>query len=187
MASGSSVETRQIVMMGVLLVGVCCVIYMWYIGPSRVELARSEKRLEKLRQEVEVAESFQNRLPELRKQILQQRDELATLRKVLPTTKETAEIVRRIEHLAVRSSLHLRSFTPQKTVQNDFYEDWPILMTISGTYDNLGLFFEKIGAFDRVINVDNLSIRPVKGDSRSRTIAATCRATTFVFKEISDE
>jgi Tfp pilus assembly protein PilO len=48
----------------------------------------------------------------------------------------------------------------------------------------LGLFFEKISQFTRIINADNISIKAVDGSTDpARTVTATCTATTFVFKE----
>ena len=54
----------------------------------------------------------------------------------------------------------------------------------SSGYNNLGLFFEKIARFRRIINVDNIQIQGLpSATDPSRTISATCTATTFVFVE----
>ncbi len=188
MADDSSREQiRQMVLIGILAAGVCYIAYAWYISPARTELAAAEVEVESLRFEVQQAQVAEARLPKLLAEIKVQESELRRLRQVLPTEKETAEVVRRVQALAVESNLHLKSFTPQAMVSNEFYQDWPILLSIEGNYDNLGIFFERIAQFDRIINVDSLSIRPVENPSRDRTIAATCTATTYVFQEATDD
>lgn len=187
MASDSkrSGDVRQIVLLGLLAVAVVFLFYQYYVSPLRGRVEAVNQRILGLRLEVQQARAFQARWPELQEQIRLQQARFKELQEALPTSKETAEIVRLVEDLAKESNLHLKSFTPQQTVQNDFYQDWPILLSIEGTFDNLGIFLERVSAFDRVVNVDNLSIRPLAEENRTRdrTIAATLTATTYVFQE----
>ncbi|HSR67089.1 MAG TPA: type 4a pilus biogenesis protein PilO [Acidobacteriota bacterium] len=188
MASDSS-NVRQMVLLIVLALGVCVVIYIYGISPLQSRQATLESEIEQLEAEVMRARAVKAQLPQLQEQIRQQEEKLASLRRVLPTAKETAEVVRRVQELAVESKLHLRSFTPQDTVQRDFYEDWPILLSMEGNFDTLGVFLERIGRFQRIVNVERLSIKPLDADQRTptRTISATCTATTYVFQEASDD
>ena len=130
---------------------------------------------------METARAITARLPQFEADVEKLQAELDELQQVLPDEKETAEIVRRVEQLAVESDLSIRSFTPQATVSYEFYEDWPIRMSLEGSYNNLGLFFQRVANFQRIINVDNIEIRAISGEDPDRTISATCTATTFVF------
>ncbi|HSR51085.1 MAG TPA: type 4a pilus biogenesis protein PilO [Acidobacteriota bacterium] len=188
MASSSS-NTRQMVLLMILAVAVCVVIYMYYISPLQNDKAQLESEIEQLEAEVQRARAVKAQLPQIQEQIRQQEEKLAALRRVLPTAKETAQVVRRVQEMAVESNLHLRSFTPQETVQREFYEDWPILLSMEGNFDTLGIFLERIGRFQRIINVEKLSIKPLEAEERTpaRTIAATCTATTYVFEEATDD
>ena len=43
-------------------------------------------------------------------------------------------------------------------------------------------FFEKIGRFTRIVNIDNIGVKGIEGSTDpSRTLNSTCTATTFVF------
>jgi Tfp pilus assembly protein PilO len=55
-------------------------------------------------------------------------------------------------------------------------------MSLEGNYNNLGLFFQKVATFQRIINVDDIEIRALPAGG-GNTISATCTATTFVFVE----
>ena len=191
MASGQSGsgEKRQIFLLGILAAGVLFLFYNYYLNPMRSRVAAMDNRIQTLSLQVQQARAVQARLPELQEQIRQADARLKELQQVLPTEKETAEVVRLVQELAEGSNLHLKSFTPQQTVQNGFYQDWPILLSLEGTFDNLGIFLERVSAFERVINVDNLSVRPLAEEARTRTktIAATCTATTYVFQGDSSD
>ncbi len=189
-STGSSGQgKRHMLLLLILAGGICIVIWYYYIRPLNAELAELQQSIDQLTAQVKAAQAKQAQLPEIQEQIRQSEEKLKVLQRVLPSGKETAEVVRRVQEMAVASELHLKSFTPQGTVQKEFYQDWPILLSVEGNFDSLGIFLEKIGRFERLINVDDLAIRPLDPEemSRSRTIAATCTATTFVFQEASHE
>jgi Tfp pilus assembly protein PilO len=57
-------------------------------------------------------------------------------------------------------------------------------MEIQGSYNALGTFFEKIGMFTRVVNVDNINVKNIEGSTDpTKTLNSNCTATTFVYRE----
>ena len=57
------------------------------------------------------------------------------------------------------------------------------LWLATGTYHNLGLFFDRISKLSRIINVSSVSIRALEPPELNRTVAGECIATTFVLLE----
>jgi len=174
-------QRTQLLLLTVVMAGLCYVFYSFYVQPLKAEVDTLGAQLNDLTTEVQKGQIVYSRLPEFKKQVREQEVKLATLRTILPERKQTAEIVSGLELLARESRLRIKSFQPQGTVRKDFYEDWPILLSLEGNYDNLGTFFEKVSQFARIINVENITIKKVDTPTRSRTISATCTATTFVF------
>src|SRR5688572_33377873 len=87
--------------------------------------------------------------------------------------------------MAAASNLKILRFTPQPVMPRTFYSDWPILIEVRGNYHALGQFFEKIGQYTRIINVDHIAIKGVEGEeSVPWTLTALCTASTFVFQEV---
>lgn len=171
----------QLIIFGVLIVALCAVYYSYMISPVRTELVAVEADIDRLAAEVEEGQRLATQLAELKKTVSEQSARLERLKQVLPDRKETAEIIRQVHDLAVKSDLAIKSFTPRKTVNHGFYEEWPILISLEGTYNNLGGFFEQIAAFTRLINVYDISILALEeGVTDKRTLTATCTATTFV-------
>ncbi len=174
---------QQQIMLAVLAVAALGVFWYYLIFPVSAQMAALGQRVSELTAEVETARAITARLPQFEADVKELSSQLDELKQVLPNEKETADIVRRVEQLAVESDLSIRSFTPQATVAYEFYEDWPIRMSLEGSYNNLGLFFQRVANFQRIINVDNIEIKVLSNPDPDRTISATCTATTFVLVE----
>lgn len=185
---GKLSQQTQLVILGVLVLIMCGVFYVYMIRPLQREIANLEQDITRLEKEVAEGQAVRAQLAELKQAVQEQEQRLAYLREVLPEKKETAEIIRKVQELAVASHLKIKSFTPRATIRNAFYEEWPILLAMEGNYHNLGTFFEQVSSFTRIINIDNISLKGIEeGATRDRTLTATCRATTFVFVESAEE
>lgn len=176
-------ERVQLMLLGLIIALLYLVVSQQLIKPVQAEIDTLQNDIQGLTTQVYQGKIAATRLPDLEKEIAQREATLSQLREILPEQKETAEIIRNIQRLAVAANLKIKSFIPQKTVQNDFYEDWPIVISMEGTYDNLGVFFQSVGQFTRIINVDNITIKEAENPGPRNTIGATCTATTFVFLE----
>ena len=174
---------QQQVMLAVLAAAALGFFWYQFIFPVSAQMEALDQRVNELLAEVETAQAIAARRPQFEADVQELSSQLDELKKILPDEKETAEIVRRVEQLAVESDLSIRSFTPQATVAYEFYEDWPIRMSLEGSYNNLGLFFQRVANFQRIINVDNIEIKALSNTDPDRTISATCTATTFVLLE----
>ncbi len=175
---------QQLVLFALALFAILYFSYSWTIEPLRTEVATLEARIDALTLEVDQGRLVEARLPEFRREVQAQREKLRIFKQTLPDEKETPDLMRRIQQLAVGANLNIKSFIPQQTVSREFYVDWPIQMTMEGNYHNLGRFFERVSRLQRLVNIGDVSIRALENTSvRERTIGATCTAITFVFLE----
>ena len=75
-------------------------------------------------------------------------------------------------------------FTPGDFQDRDFYMEWPIRVELDGTYHELGLFFDRLSRFSRLINVNDLIVTPFRSRGEDRnTIHAGFTQRTFIYKE----
>ncbi len=176
---------QQILLFLILAVGGGYMFYLWYIQPLRDTSERLGRQVQDLQLQIQQAKLVEAQLPQFKQQVRDQQRKLREFRATLPSEKETPELMRAIQALAVNTHLGIRSFTPQKTVSRDFYVDWPIEISMEGNYHNLATFFEKVGRIQRLVNIGDVTIRGLEEGSatKDRTIAATCTATTFVYLE----
>ena len=120
------------------------------------------------------------RLPEFRRQVADLEAQLERLRPVLPSEKDVAELLRRIQGMATQSNLTIRGFAPQAVATRQMYAEWPIGLQIEGTYHNLALFFDRMSRFSRIINVEALKIGGLE-NVPGKSIGANFVAKTFIY------
>ena len=63
------------------------------------------------------------------------------------------------------------------------HAEWPINVELDGTYHNLGMFFDRISRFSRIINVGSVRIRAKDKPDPNSSIQVALVATTFVLVE----
>ena len=143
-----------------------------------------EDEITKLQDVVNEGLKLEKRLPELRRTIREKEKQLETLKKIIPTRSEAEDLIRKLERMAAETSLNLRSFSPQPTAAKEFYFEWPIALTVSGSYHNLGRFFSMISNYARIINVKGVRMGATPNlRDPTQTISASFTALTYVYKE----
>jgi type IV pilus assembly protein PilO len=157
--------------------------YYLYVSPVRTDMADRQQKLEALRVEIGKSLTAARQLPQFRAQVAELETRLEGLRAVLPEEKDVADLLRRIQTLAVQSNLTITGFKPGAVVTKQLHAEWPITLELDGNYHNLGSFFDRIGKFSRIINIDGVQIRAKDKPEANSTITAECIATTFVLLE----
>jgi type IV pilus assembly protein PilO len=177
-------QRNQYLLFGALALGIVGLFYYFYLMDKLAQKEVLEAEVSKLEAEVEQGRAFESRIVAFKQEIEQLKTSLQVLRSILPGEKETPIVLRGVQQMAAASNLKILKFTPQPVMPRTFYSDWPIQIEVRGNYHALGQFFEKIGQYSRIINVDNIAIKGVEGEeSVPWTLTALCTATTFVFQE----
>ena len=164
-------------LIGGLLAG--AVHYAWFRGLN-AEIKGKRTQLEALQQEIQKGRAAERKLSQFREEVRRLELELAKLLQVLPSKRNTEDLIKRIETLTRQGDFTLRKFTPGDFVPKDFYAEWPIDIALEGSYHNLALFFDRMSRFSRIINVEDMKISalPVIGQ---KSISATFIAKTFIY------
>jgi type IV pilus assembly protein PilO len=155
----------------------------FYVAEMSADVKIRQTRLTALRGDIARGVATARRLPEFETQVAQLEQRLENLSQVLPEEKDVADILRRIQGLATQSNLSIQRFTPTAVVQQALYAEIPYRLQAEGTYHNLGLFFDRISKFPRIISVSEIWIRAKSPVEANATILAECVATTFVLQE----
>jgi type IV pilus assembly protein PilO len=155
----------------------------FYVAEMQADIDIRQSRLDALRRDIQKGNATAKQLPEFQAQVDELEGRLDSLRAVLPEEKDVADILRRIQGLATQSNLSIQRFTPQAAVQQTMYAEIPFRLQAEGTYHNLGYFFDRVSKFPRIINISEISIRPLPTQAPNATIIAECTATTFVLQE----
>ena len=159
----------------------------WTAYPNFNEMSKrnagERSKLEGLQAEIRKGQAIEAKLPEFEREIENLQVKLSDLLAILPTEPETGELLKWVKNLADQSNLDLMQFNPQQLHAVEFYKEFPIQMEIVGDYHDLGVFFDRISKYSRIINVDNVQIGTNSGGKG--TIHSTFTATTFVYDDKS--
>jgi type IV pilus assembly protein PilO len=153
------------------------------IQPIKDEIARGEATLAELQTKIQEGRAAKQQLPKFREEVRQLELELDKLLRILPARRNTPDLLRRIRSLAEQGDFALKRFTPKELHDKEFFSEWPIEVSIDGSYHNLALFFDRISRFSRIINIENLQISAISNPNSPHTITAGFNAKTFVYKE----
>ena len=154
--------------------------WCYYVGPQHEAQAQKQTELEQKRAELEQAEQDNIELEEFRTEVDDLNSRLEALSAVLPEQEEVAGLLRQLQTFAVQSNLTIRAFRPQAAVTQEMHSEWPYRLQLDGTYHNLGMFFDRISKFPRIINISDIVIRAKEPPELNLTITAECTVTTFV-------
>jgi type IV pilus assembly protein PilO len=169
---------------GVLLgAALFAVMHMYVFKEIGTQIERLENSIDDLEREIEKGRAAKADLPRLEEDIRNYEVELERLRRILPTRRETDNLIKRLKQLTERGRFNLTQFTPGDLEDRGFYYEWPMRVGLDGTYHELGLFFDRLSRFSRIINVNDLTIRPIKKSGENFTIHADFVQRTFIYKE----
>jgi type IV pilus assembly protein PilO len=155
----------------------------FYVVEVNADLALKQTHLTSLNTDITKGVATARRLGEFESEVTNLEHRLESLKNVLPEQKDVADILRRLQGLATQSNLTLLRFTPAPQKQLPLYAEVPYRLTATGSYHNLGLFFDRVSKFPRIINVGDISLTASPRQDPNSTIIADLTATTFVLQE----
>jgi type IV pilus assembly protein PilO len=161
-------------------VGGLALFYYFYAMPASAEMETRRQTLAGLRASITKGSITANQLNEFKGQVKELEARLENLKAVLPEQKDVADLLRRIQTLATQSNLAIKGFKPAPSVTKAMHIEWPIALKLEGSYHNLGIFFDRVSKFSRIINISNIDIKTKIPQEASSTVTADCVATTFV-------
>ena len=170
-------------------IGVALAVVLWAIAnwqyPNFTEMQRAlaakKSEYNDLQEKIARGRAAERRLPQLREEVRRIELDLKRLLEILPTKRNTEELIKRIEALTRQGDFFLKSFSPKEYVNKDFYAEWPIEIVLDGTYHNLALFFDKMARFSRIINVETLTLTGYPDARLGRTLGANFTLKTFIY------
>lgn len=158
------------------------------ISPKQKEIEKLDKERIALVQEINKGETLKARFIEFQAELKRLESQLESLKKILPSGPEVAELYSRIQQEATELGLNITVVKPGKPAPKDFYDEWPISITMVGNYHVLAKFFERVGKLYRIINVNDVIIKANASKAKvanPNSITSTCIATTFIYHEES--
>lgn len=171
---------RVLIFAGTLVILMGLFIGLIY-SPKTTEIDKIESELETLESEIMIAERTAKKKEKLDMELARMQEQLRYALSYLPTTSEIPNLLKSITELGNDSDLEFLLFSPEKEIPKEFYVEIPVSVEVRGGYHDVAIFFDKIGKLDRIVNVANVTMIPIKANSTN--LKTTCKAVTYRFKE----
>lgn len=176
-----------------LLIGIVLAVVVLYATESLLvkdikgNIADAEKKIAELDEKISQGRAAERKLPQFREEVKRLELELDKLRRILPSTRNTEEIIKKIKSLVDQGDFTLRKLSfPPLGETSETYAEWPIAVSVDGRYHDLAILFNRLGNFSRIMNVENIKISAL-GSQETKTISANFVAKTFVYVEQAAE
>ena len=172
------------------IVAVALIFGVHYMLISKIDddIRSAESTIKDLDTKIEQGRSAQRKLPQFREEVRRLELELDKLRRILPSSRNTDEIIKKMKSLVDQGDfvLHRMTFPKISTAQGgDPYAEWPISISVDGRYHNLAILFNRLSNFSRIMNVEQISITAM-GNQVDRTISSEFVAKTFIYIDPKD-
>jgi type IV pilus assembly protein PilO len=155
----------------------------YYASGYNAELEQRRHHLTSIQADVARGVAQAKNLPQIQAAVADMERRLEALNNQLPEQKDVADTLRRMQGLAMQSNLTILRFTPAPQKQQATYQEVPYRISAEGTYHNLGMFFDRVSKFPRIINISDISIHARSQADAEGTVTAECTATTFVLAD----
>jgi len=169
----------------ILAIAIIYGVHTLYVVDIKNAIAAAESKIEELDRKIEQGRAAERKLPQFREEVRRLELELEKLRRILPSSRNTEEIIKKIKSLVDQGDFALRRLTFPKlqAVQGDDpYAEWPITVTVDGRYHDLAILFNRLSNFSRIMNVEQIQITATTAQA-TRTISSDFVAKTFVYVE----
>ena len=155
------------------------------VGPINEEIDSADTQIAELDKKIEQGRAAERKLPQFREEVKRLELELEKLRRILPSTRNTEEIIKKIKSLVDQGDFDLKRLTFPRLSDakgDDPYVEWPISVAVEGRYHNLAILFNRLGNFSRIVNVEQINIQALQNQAE-KTIQTDFVAKTFVYVE----
>ncbi len=116
--------------------------------------------------------------------------------KSLPEKDEVPSLLTSISQVGKDSGLEFLLFKPEPEVLKDFYAELPITMELSGSYHDLGVFFDQLAGMPRIVNINRFEMTSGTGKAKKKgtggsatqeELVIKCQAETYKFVEFTPD
>ena len=165
--------------------GILYAVETFVVKKIKKDISSADTQIADLDKKIQQGRAAERKLPQFREEVKRLELELEKLRRILPSTRNTEEIIKKIKSLVDQGEFTLNrlSFPPLGATTSDPYVEWPIAVAVDGRYHDLAILFNRLGNFSRIMNVENITISALGSNQNNKTISSQFTAKTFVYVE----
>jgi type IV pilus assembly protein PilO len=147
----------------------------------RTDLEAAQAQMKPLENEVASLRVYKQRRAELQSEMDALQKQLATLQTIVPEEKQTDQFILMIQNAAIASGVALRRLTAKPVATKPYYFELPFEIEADGPYYSVLDFFSRLGRLSRIINVGDLKLSGMGGNTNTKFRVSAGASVTGVF------
>lgn len=150
----------------------------WQGQWESLKTVRTEE--EKLRETYLVKKRQAINLDIIKKQLIDTQQSFGALLKQLPSKSEMDALLTDINQAGLGRGLQFELFRPGAEVATGVFTEQPIMLKVSGSYDDLGKFSSDISQLPRIVTLNNITVGPAAGTGGMLVLEATAKTYRYL-------
>lgn len=173
----------QRILISVAAVIVIVALFVWLLYLPKFErMGELEKNIKQYEEKVEKTKKNAREYETYKKKMEEAKVQFTVVARALPSSDEVPSLLTGISQAGKEAGLKFLLFQPQREKKEDFYAEIPIRMELSGSYHDLGMFYDKLAGLSRIVNVKNFNVNaPSSKQGAASNLKIRCTAVTYKF------
>lgn len=165
----------------VVIIGLSVWLLFW---PKHQRIDTLGKQLAQVQQQLAKAKKNAAQLNDWRNQMKQKEAQYKTVMRALPEKEEIPTLLAGISQAGRDAGLDFLLFEPKQESAKGFYAEIPVDISVSGSYHQVAVFFDKVSNLPRIVNIRDIKMAPMTGQKdKGGLLTTSCQAVTYKFIE----
>ena len=165
--------------LGVVAVAITAAVFLLEIQPTMEEIGRRQAEHARLEKELIDKQAIANNLEASKREMAKLERQLNQALTELPNEANIDDLIRSLSEIGSKSGLTINVIEPRGEVRRPLYAEIPIVMGVSGTYHEIGVFLDSVSKLARIVNITNIHLGSPRTVNEKINLQASYIATTF--------
>lgn len=169
----------------VLIIGSSTYFLFW---PKYNQIGQLEQKLAGVQSELAKAKKNAAELNDWRSKMSEKEAQYKTVARALPEKEEIPTLLAGISQAGKDAGLDFLLFQPKPEVEQEFYAEIPVEISVAGSYHEVALFFDRVANLKRIVNIRDIKMTPPAAKEEGNgDLTTACQAVTYKFIETAPE
>jgi type IV pilus assembly protein PilO len=150
---------------------------------TAAELDTLKDELQRVAGELQRLESAANRLPQIQQELATLVRKWEVLRDLLPRETEMSDLLSDVTTAGLKAGVQFSLFEPGAAEPYDLYVRYPIQVSVTGGYHQVGRFLDNLCNMDRLVDISNLNLSQISDGAEVITVEASAVISAYTYTE----
>jgi type IV pilus assembly protein PilO len=155
--------------------------FFYVYQPRADQISRLTEEVNKVRDDRNKKQKIAANLAALERDLKEWDAKLKMVIAQLPDSREIPDLLSSISTKAREAGLDIILFRPRPENLKDFYAEIPVDIVVRGGFSSAVAFFDEVGKFNRLVNIDNIDFKNPKVTGDQVGLEISTLATTYRF------